>query len=97
MFRLLTPGRLSLFFFFSTIQYLDCEQRSPSRLTLVLSGYFRISPRKAKQDGRCPLPWTTPHPDTLIALHPAEQGPAVYPPLSLELGGTRGYQSEALD
>ncbi|XP_059128051.1 G-protein coupled receptor family C group 5 member C isoform X1 [Peromyscus eremicus] len=56
-----------------------------------------ISPRKAKRDGRCPILWTTPHPDTLIALHPAEQGPAVYPPLSLELGGTRGYQTEALD
>ena len=60
--------------------------------TLVLSGYFRLSPRKIIQDGRRPLPWTARRSAVLIPLCPGWAGP-----LSLEREGPGGHRSGAVE
>lgn len=60
--------------------------------TLVLSGYFRLSPRKIIQDGRRPLPWTAHRSAVLIPLCPGWAGP-----LSLEREGPGGHRSGTVE
>lgn len=61
-------------------------------MTLVLSGYFRLSPHKIKRDGRHPGPWKARRPDVQ-----AGQAPAPFPSLSLESGGPGGHRPGAVD
>lgn len=57
---------------FSKNQHLGPEQGGP--LTVVLSGYFRLSPRKVKRDGSRPAAWTARRPVSSV-LCPGWQGP----------------------
>lgn len=79
------PGDAQCFFLVKTS---TCALSSGAPLTVVLSGYFRLSPRKIKRDGRRPAAWTARRPHVLSPLSWLA-GPCTFPTLVTEAGRAR--------